>query len=216
MNAKMSVVIFILLSFFNIGAITNEVVNNKNSFDYLEKDVRSISEFVENGAKLQYQTKDNIEVENHRIISCLAKEVNGNYEETQKGQFEIVNKDFDINIKSWCEDKYTYVEITMLNKNSQYTTKDLKDILERLENKESKNVQYFLYYEGNGVSLDNNESIKKFIDGNYIKNVQLLNINNGCTGTGYLYDGSKVNFALSKYNTGSHIIIGTPIVFATY
>ncbi len=216
MNAKMSVVIFILLSFFNIGAITNEVVNNENSFNYLEKDVRSISEFVENGAKLQYQTKNNIEVENHRIINRLAKDVNGNYEETQKGQFEIVNKDFDINIKSWCEDKYTYVEITMLNKNSQYTTKDLKDILERLENKESKNVQYFLYCEGKGVSLDNNESIKKFIDRNYIKNVQLLNINNGYTGTGYLYDGSKVNFALSKYNTGSHIIIGTPIVFATY
>jgi hypothetical protein len=56
----------------------------------------------------------------------------------------------------------------------------------------------------------------KLFNQNHIENIQLLNINNGYTGTGYLSNGDKVNFALSKYDTGSHIIIGTPIIFATY
>ena len=63
MNIKISIVIFILLSFLNIGAISNEVSNAKNSFSILETNIKNISEFQENGAKLQYKTRDSIEKE---------------------------------------------------------------------------------------------------------------------------------------------------------
>ena len=116
----------------------------------------------------------------------------------------------------WCEDKYTYVEITLINKNAKYTTVDLKTILQKLENKKSENKQYFFYYEGKEKEQDNNYSIDKLANENNIQKINLLNINNGYTGTGYLSNGDKINFALIKYNTGSHIIIGTPIIFATY
>lgn len=43
-----------------------------------------------------------------------------------------------------------------------------------------------------------------------------MKISNGYSGTGYLNDGEKINFALVDYDTGSHIIIGTPIIFTTY
>jgi hypothetical protein len=46
--------------------------------------------------------------------------------------------------------------------------------------------------------------------------MNILDINNGYAGTGCLGNGNKINFALIKYDTGSHIIIGTPIIFATY
>ncbi|MDR3595487.1 hypothetical protein [Clostridium sp.] len=216
MNIKISVAIFILLSFFNIGAISNNSILAENSFSSIEKNARKISEFEENGVKLQYKTQDNMETENVRIIGYLIQNVSGDYKEIQKDQFEIVNKDLDINIKSWYEDRYTYVEVTIINKNAEYTTKYLKNILEKLENKESEDVQYFLYYEGKGVTANNNDFMYKFINQNHIENAQSLEINNGYTGTGYLDNGNKVNFALSKYNTGSHIIIGTPIIFATY
>jgi hypothetical protein len=54
------------------------------------------------------------------------------------------------------------------------------------------------------------------VNENYIRKINILKINNGYTGTGYLSNGEKINFALVKYNTGSYIIIGTPIIFTTY
>ena len=216
MNIKISIVILILLSFFNIGAISNGVNNTKNSFSVLETNIKNISEFQENGAKLQYKTKDNIRKESDRIKEYLINKINGSYREINKNQFEIFNNDFCTNIKMWCEDKYTYVEITLINKSDKYTTADLKNILKKLENQKSKNKQYFLYYEGKEKELDNNYSIDKLANENNVQKINLLNINNGYTGTGYLSNGDKANFALTKYNTGSYIIIGTPTIFATY
>jgi len=216
MNIKFSIVILIVLSFLNIGAISNKVNNAKNSFSVLETNITNISEFQENGAKLQYKTRDNIGKESARIKEYLTNNINGSYREINKNQFEIFNNNFYTNIKMWCEDKYTYVEITLINKSAKYTTVDLKTILEKSENKKSENKQYFFYYEGKEKGLDNNYSIDKLAKENNIQKTNLLNINNGYTGTGYLNNGDKVNFALTKYNTGSYIIIGTPIIFATY
>ena len=216
MNIKISIVIFILLSFFNIGAISNEVSNTKNSFSVLETNITNVSEFQENGVKLQYKTRDNIEKESARIKEYLTNNINGSYREINKNQFEIFNNNFNTNIKMWCEDKYTYVEITLINKNAKYTTVDLKNILKKVENQKSENKQYFFYYEGKEKEQDNNYSIDKLANENNIQKTNLLKINNGYTGTGYLSNGDKINFALIKYNTGSHIIIGTPIIFATY
>ena len=216
MNIKFSIVIFILLSFLNIGAISNEVSNAKNSFDVLETNITNISEFQENGAKLQYKTSDSIEKEIFRIKEYLNYNINGSYREINKNQFEIINENFNTNIKMWCEDKYTYVEITLINRNANYTTVDLKTILQKLENTKSENKQYFFYYEGKEKELDNNYFTDKLVNENNIQKTNILKINNGYTGTGYLSNGEKINFALIKYNTGSHIIIGTPIIFETY
>jgi len=216
MNAKLSIVIFILLSFLNIGAISNEIISTQNSFDTLEANMDNISEFEEKGVKFQYKIRDDIEKETFRIREYLNNNISGNYKELDKNQFEITNEDFKINTKTWYEDKYTYVEITLINKNAQYTTTNLKNILQRLENQKLENIQYFVYYEGKDNKTDNNYIIDELTKKNHIKDVKLLEIKNGYVGTGNLSNGNKVNFALNNYNTGSHIIIGTPIIFATY
>lgn len=216
MKSKISIVILILLSFLNVGAISNEVSNSKNSFGALEKNITNISEFQENGVKLQYKTRDNIEKESARIKEYLVNNINGKYEECNNNQFEIFNSDFHTKIKMWCEGKYTYVEITLVNKNSEYTTVDLKNILKKVENQKVENRQYFFYYEGKEKDMDNNYFTDKLVNENNIQKTNILKINNGYTGTGYLSNGEKINFALNKYNTGSHIIIGTPIIFVAY
>ncbi|BCZ44515.1 hypothetical protein psyc5s11_05820 [Clostridium gelidum] len=216
MKVKFSILIFILLSFFNIGAVSKEVINSKNSFSALETNIRSVSEFQENGVKLQYKTRDNIEKESDRIKQYLIKKINGDYREINKNQFETFDNNFHTNIKLWCEDKYTYVEITLINENAKYTTVDLKSILQKLEDQESENIQYLFYYEGKEKDLDNNYSIDKLANENNIQKINLLRINNGYTGNGYLSNGEKINLAIIRYNTGSHIIIGTPIIFAIY
>jgi len=216
MNIKISIVIFILLSFLNIGAMSNEVRNTENSFNVLETNIAKVSEFRENGVKLQYKTRDDIEKEGSRINEYLTYDIKGNCREINKNQFEIINNDFCTNIKMWCEDKYTYVEITLVNKNPKFSTVDLKSIVQKVENQKVENRQYFFYYEGREKDIDNNYSIDKLANENGIQNPYLLQIENGYTGTGYLSNGDKINFALIKYNSGSHIIIGTPIIFATY
>lgn len=216
MNIKISIVIFILLSFFNIGAISNNINSTQNSFSILETNITKISEFEENGVKLQYRTKDSIEKEIFRMKEYLNYNIGGSYRENNKNQFEIINKNFNVNVKMWCEDKYTYVEITLINKDSKYTTVELKTILEKLENKKLENIQYFFYYEGREKEIDNSYSLNRLVNENNIQKTNLLSINNGYVGTGYLSNGDKINFALIKYNTGEHIIIGTPIIFATY
>jgi len=216
MNIKISIVIFILLSFLNIGAISNGISNTKTSFSVLETNITKISEFHENGAKLQYKTRDNIQNESTRIKENFINNISDRYREINRNQIEIYNNNFYTNIKMWCEDNYTYVEITLINKNSKYTTVDLKNILHKLENQKLENMQYFFYYEGKEKDQYYNYSIDKLAIENNIEKTNLLKINNGYTGTGYLCNGDKINFAIIRYNTGSYIIIGTPIIFATY
>jgi hypothetical protein len=216
MNIRMSIVIFILLSFFNIGAASNGIISTRNSFDTLETNIKDISEFEENGVKLQYKTKDNIIKEANRVKECLSSNINVNYREIGNNEFEVFNNDFDINIKMWYEDKYNYVEIVVTNKNPKYMTVDLKNILQKLEDSKLENVQYFLYYEGKEKGIDNNYFTDKLMNENHMQQIKKLDISNGYSGTGYLSNGEKINFALINYNTGSHIIIGTPIIFTTY
>ena len=56
MNIKVSIAIFILLSFFNLGAVSNVISNNENSFDILETNIRAVSEFEENGIDMPEQS----------------------------------------------------------------------------------------------------------------------------------------------------------------
>lgn len=117
MNIKMSIVIFILLSFFNIGAISSDIVSAQNSFNTLEMKVKDISEFQENGVKLQYRTKNNIANEAYRIKESLPRNMALSYKDGGNDEFEAFNSDFNIDIKIWREDVYSYVEIILTNKN---------------------------------------------------------------------------------------------------
>ena len=216
MNIKVSIAIFILLSFFNLGAVSNVISKDENSFGILENNIRTASEFEENGIKLQYKTRENIEKEVFRIKSQLNYNINGDYREINKNQFQVLNDNFHIDIKTWGENKYSYVEIKLINRNVQYSTLDLKNMLKRIEDEKSEDEQYFLYYKGKRAKEDSNYSINKLLDKNNVQNASLLEISNGYAGTGKMANGEKVNFALIKYDTGSNIIIGTPTIFELY
>ncbi|OOM11996.1 hypothetical protein [Clostridium saccharobutylicum] len=215
MKIKLCILIMLLLSFLNMGAICN-IQMTKNSFDGLETIAMEESEFKENGVKLQYKTKNTIDKEFDRVKMYLDNNISVDYKQCYENQIDCFNDNFDINMKLWSDSIYTYNEITLINKNPKYKIIDLKNILTKMENKNLEDVQYFLYYEGEIKEVNNRELIGKIIDQTNIQKANILDINNGCTGTGYLNNGDKVNFALTNYNTGSYVIIGTPIIFATY
>lgn len=216
MNIKLSIAVFLLLSFFNIGAVSNMVNEQNNSFGIIEADMRNISEFQENGVKLQYKTRENTEIEISKIKKQLNCDIDGDYREINKSQFKVIKEDFIIDIKTWDENKYNYFEIKLINKDPKYSTLNLKEMLKKIEDKKSEDAQYFLYYKGKSLKDDRNYYIDKFLNGNNIQKASLLEISNGYAGTGNLSNGDRVNFALIKYDTDLNIIIGTPTIFESY
>lgn len=216
MNIRLSIIAFILLSFLNIGAISKNMISTDNSFSVIEKNISCVSEFEENGVKFQYKTKEKIGVESLRIKEYLTKDIKGLYKELGENEFEIIDKDLKASIKLWSGAQYNFVEIILINKNSQYSSIDLKNIVHKLDNQKLEDIQCFLYYEGKIADIDNEKLISDFISENNLQEIKTTNINNGYVGTGYLNNKDRINFAQVKYNTGSHIIIGTPIIFATY
>ena len=59
MKIKISMLLLILVSLSNMGAVCNYKQNNKNFFD-LELYMESKSCFVENGIKLKYRVNNNV------------------------------------------------------------------------------------------------------------------------------------------------------------
>lgn len=214
MKIKISIVLFILISMLNMGAVCN-FRTDYSKFEYLEIYMQSKSYFVENGIKLQYKVNNNINNESSRIKTYLEKNKSGYYSVNGENQFDFVNVDLDINVKLWNKDNYTYVEIILINKNSQYNSLDLKQFLKGLEETKDKEIKYFFYYKGKLKDCDTKSRENLLLESN-IKNIDMININNGYTGVGEFTNGEKINFALADYNTGYYIIIGTPIIFTAY
>lgn len=216
MNIKLSIGIFLLLSFFNLGAVPDVVNEEKKSFGIIETDIRNVSEFQENGVKLQYKTREDVNKEISKIKKQLNCNIDSTCREINKNQFQILNNDFHIDIKTWEENKNIYFEIKLINKNPKYKTLYLKDMLKKIEDEKSYDTQYFLYYKGKNTKEDLNYYLNKLLSEDSVKKKNIIEINNGYAGTGSLNNGERFNFALIKYDTGSNIIIGTPTIFELY
>ena len=216
MNMKLIIAAFLLLSFFNFGAVADILNKKENSFGIIENDLRDISEFQENGVMLQYKTREDGKKEISNIKQQLNCNTSINYREINNNQFQILKDDFHIDIKTWEENKYNYFEIKLINKNPKYKTLYLKDMLKKIEDEKSYDTQYFLYYNGKKAKGDINYYLDKLLNEDGVQKTNILEITNGYAGTGKLKNGERFNFALIKYDTGSNIIIGTPTIFELY
>lgn len=213
MKFKISIIILILLSFLNIGAISDKHFKI-NSFDDLESLYIDKSNFVENGSKIQYKTKNLIKDESNKIQQYINKDNIYKYEYIEKNKMRFLGENRCIETELWNDDIYTYVVITVVNNNKDYKTEDLLRTLEKLIRSDCEEVQYFRYYKGQ-ISCDHeNEYINDI--SSCISEYKTLKMSNGYIGSGYFNDGEKINLAISNYNTGTYIIIGTPIIFTTY
>lgn len=214
MKIRISIVLFILLSMLNMGAICDFRTDNSR-FEYAEMYIQSRSYFVENGIKLQYKVNNNIDNESSRIRTYLEEHKSGYCSINGENQFDFISNDFNINVKLWNKDKYTYVEIILINKDRKYNTSELEQFFSGLKESNDEDIKYFFYYKGKLKDLDS-KTRENLLSESGIENIDMLSINNGYTGVGEFTNGEKINFALADYNTGYYIIIGTPIIFTAY
>ena len=213
MRLRISIIILILLSFFNIGAFSSDK-RKINCFNDLEYACINNSKFVENGIKIQYKTKKDKQNEIYRINQYFSNGNVYNCEQLAENKIKLYDKDIKIEIESWADSKYSYVTMTLVNNNELYRTEDLLGVFKELINKECEDIQYYRYYKGKVTSNSEEEYMDNI--SNCISKFQILELSNGYTGSGYCTNGEKINFTISNYDTGAYMIIGTPIIFTTY
>ena len=86
--------------------------------------------------------------------------------------------------------------------------------LSQLQVNTSNRPRYFKYVKG---KINNTEEGLYIVEETKrIKDIDTLDIHDGYVGTGKLQDGERVNFAVSNYDKGTYLVIGTPIIFSTY
>lgn len=208
MRIKLSIILLILLSFVNANCFG---MNNNIFFEKIEEDLRVESNFIENGVKLQYTTNNTLRVENEKI-----KKIFNEYKCIENDKNNIDNLNFykekqKVSAYLWYEGTKLYVEIVMNNKDEELSTNDQHYFLSKLEDGNITSKQFYYYYKGKIEK----SILNKMIEKEKMKKVNVLKINNGYTGVAVL-NKEKINFAEVHYNTGSNIIIASPIIFTTY
>ena len=204
MEIKSFIIYFIIFT-LNLVNIPNGSIISKDNYKYIEKIVMDETDFSENGVKIQYNVKSDIDREVLRIKNIFKD--NYEFDEVDKYHFYIKGKN-NIEIKLWKENDNLFVEGIILNKNENITNIYLKNILKKLENNKTKSVKYFEYYKGELLYINSLKDINL--------NDKLLKIHNGYVGKEKLSNNREFSYGIIEYNTGIYIIIGTPTIFTTY
>lgn len=209
MKYKICLILVFLFSFSTIEAVPKERVAAE-----IEGQVREVSSFVENGVKVQYKTSIDKEIVIRELESNIIKLFSQSDVTKEKEQITVINKASNIHVDTYVENNNTIVEIKIINYDKEITISKLMEELTELQDKNAEDIRYFQYIKGR---INYEDEISNIINNRLdMENINTLGVHNGYVGTGNLSNGERVNFAVSCYNTGSYLIIGTPIIFATY
>ena len=206
-----------IIAFFSLIIGTTPVKSeiNSDNFYFLESEMTNTGEFIENGVRVQYNSKNNLENEILTIKKNLEELLK---EEVKINDNKILFKDNfrEINVLAWKENKVTKVQITYINNRSNCTTSQMKKELEQIQNFAAKNIKYFDFVKVKIIE-EQKQNLLDTLKSNIKKEtLEELNIINGMVGKGKLIDGNKVNFSLMTYDNEEYLILGTPVIFVTY
>lgn len=216
MRLRFSVVILVLISFLNIGAFSESTVDNSISFNQLESKCVNMSEFIENGVKVQYKTKKDKDTEEKRVKEYFLQ-CNSNL--NSPNNLEFYNDKISVETNLWSDGLYTYVNVTLINQDIHYMTLKLQNIIKNLMDKDSEEIQFFSYYKGKvdeAGQINSKKILDEIMSESKINEADILEVYNGYVGNTVIKNNEKLNFAISNYDTGTYIIIATPIIFTAY
>lgn len=215
MKNIMKLMFVISLSLLIIGAVPIKSELFSDNFDFMETEFIEISDFIQNGIKVEYSISQPINKE----FSLLKENFKKSFgENVQSNENIIVYKDSIKEIKAilWSNNENTKVQISYINNDKNANTFQLKQELKQIQNIAAKNIKYFNFIKVKIIEDQKQnllDTLKNNID---MKTLEVLNIHNGSVGKAELYDGNKINMGFTKYDTGEYLIIGTPVIFVTY
>ena len=212
MKRKICLVLFFLFSIVNIGATTR--VDREDSFYLASNKLMNNMDFCENGVKVVYQSNSSLEDEMHIIEDKLQRKYTESKIEVSNKGIKIDCENQKVSVDLYNKAGMTCVEIALINYKKEKNIQNLMKELTELQGNNVSEKRYFKYVKGRindkENALDIIESTKE------LKHIDTLDIRNGYVGTAVLDDRDRVNFAVSTYNTGTYLIVGTPIIFTTY
>ena len=214
-NMKKVFFVFLLIfSLLIIGGKEYKCESKEDSFSKIEGYVINNYDFVQNGIKLEYTVDEKLCKEYLRIkqffeensFLVLSTENNNITAESE-------NIDYSINI---CEyNDLIKVQVILINNDVSKSEEELKKLSQKIRNDNFINERYFSFIKGKLNTQDKNliDDLEKNLN---IKVNEYLDINNGCVAEATFEDNQHINIGQIKYDTGSYLIIGTPIIFVTY
>ncbi|WP_294350724.1 hypothetical protein [uncultured Clostridium sp.] len=217
MKKSVCFILLFLICFSNnivLGKSLKSNVSNQGLI-FIEEKIYDICFFENNGVKVRYSSDKEVDKEKSMIIEKIKEQDIGNIIEESYNELHIrtsINE--DLNIKIYKDLDKTIVEEEIINYSSEKKISKLMKELTELQTKYAKDIRYFQYIKG---KINNkNTAIDKIKKIQEMKNINTLDIHNGYVGTANLYNGERVNFSVCTYNTGSYLVIGTPVIFTTY
>ena len=214
-NMKKVFFVFLLIfSLLIIGGKEYKCESKEDSFSKIEGYVINNYDFVQNGIKLEYTVDEKLCKEYLRIKQFF-EENNFLVLSTENNNItaESENIDYSINI---CEyNDLIKVQVILINNDVSKSEEELKKLSQKIRNDNFINERYFSFIKGKLNTQYKNliDDLEKNLN---IKVNEYLDINNGCVAEATFEDNQHINIGQIKYDTGSYLIIGTPIIFVTY
>lgn len=169
--------------------------------------------FTDSGIQLSYNTKNNLYTESKTIKKNIQKLYNKNLKLNFNSYYININN-AQLSIYFSQNNKSISTTIELINLDPNVSIKSLLNQINKIKTFQPFNIKIHKYYRG---KVNDNLSIDNLINNKTTcNNIKILNIHNGYCGTANLKTTTNINFAKIKYNTGSYLIIGTPIIFTTY
>lgn len=185
-----------------------------NDFYSIEKLIKEESTFVESGVKIEYESNISLEDTLSLIQKKIKKHYSSSVSEITNDGISIKCNNIEINIIVYENKGKTLVDAVITNFSKDKKLLNLIQDLSQLQVNTSSKPRYFKYIKGKINNTEEGLDIISKVQN--IKDINALDIHNGYVGTAKLQDGERVNFAVSNYDKGTYLVIGTPIIFSTY
>lgn len=178
-----------------------------------EQSIVKYDSFCENGVKCNYVINGKAENEINRIKLLILKYKDLSSIKITNNYLEAKTEDEEISIYTYNDKIGCKVEVKIVNYEKENNINKLMKELIKLQNNNGNDIRYFSYIKSKVSNIE--ETLKDVENNKSLKDVRIININNGYTGIAK-YKNEKINFAINNYDTGSYLVIGTPIIFTTY
>lgn len=211
---KVMFVFLLIFSLLIISAKEYKCDAKDKGFNDIEEYVLNQYEFVQNGIKLEYITDESLETEYERVDNLLKSKrelVVSNENNCIYACSDYIN--YSISVYEYKQ--LTKVEVIVLNTDDNIKQVDLELLAKEVRGSYFKDERVFSFIKGK-VDVANDYGINELVNDLNIEFSETLNINNGYIAKATIGKNENINIGKVSYDTGSYLIIGTPIIFVTY
>lgn len=206
-----------ILAFFLLIIETVPVKSEliSNNFYFLEDELINAGDFIENGVRVEYSSKNNLENE----LLVIKKNLSDLFKEDvyiDNNTIFFSDAQRDIKVLVWSSEEETKVQITYINNKKECTIRKMIKEMEQIQYFAAENIKYFNFVKVKIIEEQRQDILDILKENIEEKTLEELDIVNGKIGKGKLKDENKINFSFMSYDTGEYLIVGTPVIFITY